>query len=121
MGNKTRLPKNGIKPRKLSWPQLNRLADIFAYGPCQSREGDDLLIPTGLVEWYDGDPEYISGTEGAEKKLYEPPFFRVRDCWRTDEEPPAPEINCNAAKLNIRYGSQTTPNYRPESDNQEVE
>lgn len=116
MANKT----NKIRPRKLNWPQLNRLADIYAYGPCHSLEGDEELIVAGLARFYDDDPEYIEGVPGTEDLVYEPPFYRVRDRWRTDEEPPAPEINCNAAKLQILYGARITSSNRSESNHQEV-
>lgn len=110
-----------LKPRKLTWPQLNRVADILAYGPCHSLDGDGDLVAAGLVEFYDDDPEYIVGALGAEEALYELPLFRVRDCWRRDEEPPAPEVNCNGARTGILYGSRATPNYRSGTNHKEVE
>lgn len=117
MANKS----TNLNPRKLTWPQLNRIADILAYGPCHSLDGDGDLIAVGLVEFYDGDPEYIVGAFGAEEALYELPLFRVRDCWRRDEEPPAPEINCNGAKLQILYGSRTSSNSGLGTNHKEVE
>lgn len=90
------------------------MADILSYGPCQSMDGDGDLIACGLVEYYDNDPEYVIGTEGAEESLYDTTQYRVRDCWRNDDEPPAADvnINCNVAnRHNLVYGAQSSPEY----------
>jgi hypothetical protein len=96
------------------------MADILAYGPCQSMEEDTILIEVGLARFYDDDPEYIEATPWAENSLYEMPLYRVRDCWRSDEEPPAPDVNvnCNVAnRPQTFYGSQAAPGSRSFSYN----
>ncbi len=87
------------------------MADIMSYGPCQTMDGDCELIGVGLARFYDDDPEYIEAAPGAEESLFEMPLYRVRDCWRKDEDPPAADvnINCNVAnRPQTYYGKQAT-------------
>ena len=79
---------NSITPIPLTWPEINRLLDIFNAGVCNSIEGDsDLIEQTGLIEYYDGDTEYVHPTTGAEEAFLEyVPQARVKSEWRWSRE-----------------------------------
>lgn len=78
---------NSITPVHLTWPEINRLLEVLNNSPCQSKDGDaDLILITGLIDWYDDDPEYIGAVEGADSAFFDyVPQPRVKDCWRSEK------------------------------------
>jgi hypothetical protein len=78
---------NEIKVTRLTWPEINRILTIFNNSPCHSLEGDaEIIQNTGLIEWYDDDPEYVSAAPGGEEAFLEfVPQPRVRNEWRCEK------------------------------------